>query len=223
MGMPIKFVFILILAVLIPGAWAQTWEISGAFTGYFPQDSLWQGQVQGQDVQLAYWTADRRLGLALNTGQTSWDVDSQVVRHTNAVTDSLSGQTDFRYVGLSLLTSTEIPESPWFRMSLEAGLAYVTCDTDMRIAHTLDLGGGMTDTESFNLTEQDNHAWVARIAAGVKLSPNERGSLIKFFAKVGYQFDLDPATVVESTWLGYQQDLHLSGGFVQLGAIIAIP
>lgn len=215
--------FLLILAVVAPGAWAQTWEVGGGFTGYFPHDSLWRSQIPGHEFKLAYWTADKTWGMALHVGQTSWDVDTQAVRHTDAVTDTLSGQADFRSVGLALLTSTQIHEAPWFRASLGAGLDYVTCDTDMRVIRALDTGGGTTDTESFALETLKNHGWSGRLVAGLELSPHGPEDWIKFLVQLGYQFDLDPIRVTGSTWLDYQRKLDFSGGFVQLGMLIALP
>lgn len=204
-------------------SFAQTWEVGGALTGYFPNDSLWKQEVSGSELNLAYWPEMSDIGVALNIGQTSWDVEPQTTHRTSVIEDTISGQADYTSLGLSVLTRGKLPASPLFLLTLEAGFSYMMCDTDMQITsitYNSDPSNRfIIDTESFAL--EGSNGWVGLIAAGLELVPDDIQIPLKLFVKLGYQFDLAQGSVTEP-WLQYQQDLSLTGGYVQLGAIIFI-
>ena len=204
-------------------SFAQTWEVGGAFNGYFPRDSLWKQQVSGGEFKLAYWPEKSDIGVALNIGQTTWDVEPQTTYQTNVIEDTISGQANYTSLGLSVLTRGELPESPNVLLTLEAGFCYMMVSADMQITsityNTDPANRFILDTETFSLEGSDG--WVGRIAAGLELVPDDVQIPFKLFVRLGYQFDLDQGSVTEP-WLQYQQDLSLTGGFVQLGALIFI-
>ena len=204
-------------------SFAQTWEVGGAFNGYFPRDSLWKQQVSGGEFKLAYWPEKLDIGVALNIGKTTWDVEPQTTYQTNVIEDTISGQANYTSLGLSVLTRGELPESPNVLLTLEAGFGYMMGSADMQITsityNTDPANRFILDTETFSLEGSDG--WVGRIAAGLELVPDDVQIPFKLFVRLGYQFDLDQGSVTEP-WLQYQQDLSLTGGFVQLGALIFI-
>ena len=140
-------------------SFAQTWEVGGAFNGYFPSDSLWKQQVSGGEFKLAYWPEKSDIGVALNIGQTTWDVEPQTTYQTNVIEDTISGQANYTSLGLSVLTRGELPESPNVLLTLEAGFGYMMGSADMQITsityNTDPANRFILDTETFSLEGSD--------------------------------------------------------------------
>ncbi len=216
----------LLLWVAIPcSAMAQSWDVGGAYQYYFPSDSLWKSQLTGAEARLTYWFGDQlpEWGLALNLGQSEWTAGSQVVRSEVKRTDTLEGDADYTLCMLSVLTRDRLPELPWYWCTLEAGVGLMSGDPDLqvkRVTETTDTDIDI-DTEYFTL-DGDGDVWLGRIAVGLEFWPDSTDSAFMLYTKLGYQFDLSSASVGESDWLNYEQDLSLSGAFVQLGAAIML-
>jgi hypothetical protein len=147
-------------------------------------DDNWDGGlgVQGQLLFPAKFLGlSRAYRMGISLGTSNWDAneDTQTITGGNAVSGSLSGDSQITQLGVSILRDQLLVNG--MMLTFETGLLYqnISSDTDITFNYT----GGATQTDALEL----DNSFAALIAADItfKLAASATG-----FVGVGYQLDL---------------------------------
>lgn len=206
------------IAALCAGARAGEWETQGVLDHFFPSGDLWEGYALGGELKGVLW-ATPRWGIGLAAGYTQWDVDDRDTAISGLVTDTWGGHASYIPLGASILARLGDGTSR-ATVTLEGGLRYMICDSQVEVTRTTIIPGDAPDRESFDLDCDDGI--VGRLGVGIRWRLNDAERPMALYLACGYQFDLDKGDATEDSWLDLSEEIELEAFYVETGLVIPI-
>jgi len=207
------------MAALCAGARAGAWETVGTLDHFFPSADLWEGYALGGELKAVLWTTPR-WGIGLTGGYTQWGVDDRATAVSNLVTDTWEGHASYIPLGASIFARLGASNPGKASLTVEGGLRYMICDSQVELMRTTIIPGDAPDRESFDLDCEDGI--VARIGVGIRWPLGNKDRPLELLLAGGYQFDLDKGDVTDDGWLGLREEIELEAFYIETGLVIPI-
>jgi hypothetical protein len=214
----------LFIAVLPVAVTAKSWDLQIGPEMLLPTGDFWSGQAWGVEARAVRWfePVDQvDVGLGLSLGFSQWKADDQFSQFTlsgNSGTRRWSGKMRQIPLGISYFNRVRLTET--LQGTLELGMRYVLCSSDVTMTRTLDDGFGGTLNQKFDV-DCDNGV-AGRIGGILHWERSWHDRPVDVLVQGGYQFDLNQGTISGVSFTRDEaQDLELGAFYVGIG--LALP